>query len=135
VDGDTLRLRDGAYVRLLQIDAPEPFERECYGHGATRALVVILPPGTAVRLDADPQLDRADRYGRLLRYAFRGSLNVNLALVERGAAAPYFYRRERGRYAGALLAAARRAKAARLGLWGACPRTRLDPDRQVDTRP
>jgi hypothetical protein len=38
-----------------------------------------------------------------------------------------------GRYADRLLAEARRAKAAKRGLWGACPRTVLDPYRGVDT--
>jgi micrococcal nuclease len=60
-------------------------------------------------------------------------MNVNLALVRAGAAAPYFYGGDRGRYADALMRAAIDAKAARRGLWGACPRTRLDPYRAVDT--
>ena len=39
VDGDTIRLRGGAYVRLVQIDAPETYhQHECYGERATRAL-------------------------------------------------------------------------------------------------
>ena len=31
----------------------------------------MLPPGSTVRVEADPQLDQVDRYGRLLRYLFR----------------------------------------------------------------
>jgi endonuclease YncB( thermonuclease family) len=128
-DGDTLRLRDGRRVRLVQIDAPELGGGECYSRAARTALLAFAPPGTAVTLEADPTLDRVDRYGRLLRYVRRGAANVNLALVSRGAAAPYFYRGERGRYASALLQDARRAKAAKRGLWKACPTTVLDPDR------
>ena len=60
---------------------------------------------------------------------------MNLELVRRGAAAPYFFRGERGRFAEALLGAAREARAARRGLWGRCPETELDPERQVDTGP
>jgi hypothetical protein len=86
-----------------------------------------------VTLEADPALDRVDRFGRLLRYVRRDGSNVNLELVRRGAAAPYFYGGDRGRYAGRLLAAAALAKASRRGLWGARPRTRLDPYRQIDT--
>ena len=78
-------------------------------------------------LEADPALDRVDRNGRLLRYVLRGSMNVNLALVRAGAAAPYFFAGDRGRYAARLLTEAARAKAARRGLWGACRGTALDP--------
>ena len=60
---------------------------------------------------------------------------MNLRLVELGAAAPYFYRGTRGIHAGELLAAAREARAARKGLWGACPRTELVPERNVATGP
>ncbi|MBW3592540.1 MAG: thermonuclease family protein, partial [Actinobacteria bacterium] len=69
-----------------------------------------------------------------LRYAHSGSLNVNLALVERGAAGVWFFDGERGRYANELLAAAREARADSRGLWRACPRTRLDPERAIATR-
>ncbi|HSS72068.1 MAG TPA: thermonuclease family protein [Gaiellaceae bacterium] len=132
-DGDTLTLTDGQRVRLLQVDTPELGSGECYSRAAHRVLLSLVPPGTAVTLDTDPALDRVDRYGRLLRYVLHGGLNVNLELVRRGAAAPYFYVGERGRYAPALMRAAQSAKAAKRGLWGACPRTLLDPDRAVDT--
>jgi micrococcal nuclease len=89
--------------------------------------------GSTVRLEADPALDQVDRYGRVLRYVRRGTMNVNIALVRAGAAAPYFYGGDQGRYANHLLAEARRAKAAKRGLWGACPGTVLDPYRGVDT--
>jgi endonuclease YncB( thermonuclease family) len=55
--------------------------------------------------------------------------------VRAGAAAPYFYRGERGLHAGRLVTAAREARAKRRGLWGACPGTRLRPERQVATGP
>jgi endonuclease YncB( thermonuclease family) len=84
-------------------------------------------------LEADARLDRVDRYGRLLRYVHRGALNVNVLMVRNGAAAPYFYGRGLGRYATRLLSDARKAKAAKRGLWGACPGTALDPFRAVDT--
>ncbi len=59
--------------------------------------------------------------------------NANVVLVERGAAAPYFFRGERGRYSDELLDAAAAASAAHRGLWGACPAARLDPARAVAT--
>jgi micrococcal nuclease len=132
-DGDTLTLRDGRRVRLLQIDTPELGSGECYSRAARTALVVLAPPGKKAVLEADPALDRVDRYGRLLRYVKRNGMNVNLELARRGAAAPYFYRGDRGRYAGSLMRAAQSAKAAKRGLWRACPSTVLDPFRAVST--
>jgi micrococcal nuclease len=133
-DGDTVRLADGRRVRLLQIDTPELGTGECYSRAARKALLRLVPERSAVGLESDPSLDRVDRFGRLLRYLRRGSTNVNIALVREGAAAPYFYGGDTGRYAGRLLSAAKAAKAARRGLWGACPGTILDPFRQVETR-
>jgi Staphylococcal nuclease homologue len=52
---------------------------------------------------------------------------VNLELVRRGAAAPYFYRGDRGRYASQLMAAARAARAAKRGLWRALSRDEARP--------
>ena len=132
-DGDTLRLTSGARVRLLQIDTPELGTGECYSRAARTALLQRVPVGSRVALEADPALDRVDRFGRLLRYVHRGSMNVNLALVRAGAAAPYFFAGDRGRYASTLLAEAKRAQAAKRGLWRACPRTVLDPYRAIET--
>jgi endonuclease YncB( thermonuclease family) len=132
-DGDTLRLTNGARVRLLQIDTPELGTGECYSRAARTALLQRVPVGSRVVLEADPRLDRVDRFGRLLRYVHRGTMNVNVALVRAGAAAPYFYGGERGRHAARLLSEAIRAKAARRGLWAACPGTLLDPSRAIET--
>jgi micrococcal nuclease len=133
-DGDTLTVAGGKRVRLVQIDTPELGSGECYSRAARTALLRLVPIGSAVTLEADPALDQVDRYGRLLRYVRRSTTNVNVALVRAGAAAPYFYGGDRGRYADRLLAEARRAKAAKRGLWGACPGTVLDPGRSLDTR-
>ena len=133
-DGDTILLDDGRRVRLVQIDAPE-LGVECWGDEAADELDRLAPPGTGLRLERDPALDDLDRYGRLLRYVHAGGRNITLELVWMGAAAPYFYRGERGLYARRLLAAAREARSARRGLWGACPATRLLSDRQVATGP
>ena len=120
VDGDTVRLTSGRYVRLVQIDAPELHPAECYGRRASRLLRSWIAPGSRVTLEADPRLDRVDRYGRLLRYVFSGARNLNLALVRRGAATVWFYNGDKGRYAARLLSGARRARKDRRGLWGAC---------------
>ena len=136
-DGDTVVLRNGQRVRLVQIDTPEVFfGTECYGTQASATTKRLLPVGARVRLSAEPATDRVDDYGRLLRYVVRvkDGVNVNLALVAVGAAAPYFYEGRRGMYASRLEILAKSARAKRLGLWGACPRTRYDPYRGVATR-
>lgn len=129
-DGDTIVLQNGQRVRLVQIDTPEVyFGIECYGRRSSAATERLLPEGTRVRLLPEPATDRVDDFGRLLRYVIRvrDGVNVNLSLVAQGAAAPWFYEGRRGRYAARLDALARSAKAKRLGLWGACPRTVYDP--------
>jgi micrococcal nuclease len=137
-DGDTVDLSNGARVRLVQIDTPEVYFRpECYGKQASAITKRLLPPGTLVRLTREPATDSADSYGRLLRYVtrVRGHLNINIHLVAVGAAAPYFYRGRRGRYAARLARLALRARRNHLGLWGRCPGTPYDPYRGVSTGP
>jgi micrococcal nuclease len=134
LDGDTIVLSDGRHVRLVQLDAPETDEHECYAQAAKRALRRLLPLGTEVRIEADPVLDKIDRYGRTLAYVEKDGANINFELVKEGAAAPWFYDGERGHSAGLLLTLARRAKHLQRGLWGACRGTVLDPLHSVETR-
>jgi micrococcal nuclease len=135
-DGDTITLRNGQRVRLVQIDTPEVFfGAECYGPQASATAKRLLPPGTLVRLFPEPAGDRVDDFGRLLRYVIRADgLNVNLRLVALGAAAPYFYEGQRGRYAARLEALALNARRQKRGLWKICPRTVYDPYRGIETR-
>ena len=51
-----------------------------------------------------------------------------------GAAAPYFYEGQRGRYAARIEALALAARKQKRGLWKACPRTRYDPYSGIETR-
>jgi endonuclease YncB( thermonuclease family) len=108
-DADVIRLADGRSVRLRGIDAPTG--AECHALVSERLLARILPAGTRVSLAAG--------------YVFKDRLNVNVALVRRGAASAYFMRPP-GSYADVLLRAARRARAAHRGAWGGCATT-LDP--------
>ena len=124
-DGDSLRTTSGRRVRLLQIDAPE-LHGDCFGKAALSALRQLTPTGTRVTLVRDPDLDQTDRYGRLLRYVIVNGTNVNVALVRGGTASPYFFRNERGRYADELLEAVEKARAEKLGYWGACPKAKLN---------
>jgi endonuclease YncB( thermonuclease family) len=132
-DGDTVTLNTGERVRLLQMDTPELSPLECHATESRLALAKLLSSPGTLSLRTDPSLDKIDKYGRLLRYLFKGDLNVNLKMVEIGAAAPYFYRSERGLYAEKFLAAAHTAKKKSLGLWQKCPGTVLTPNNSLQT--
>ncbi len=118
VDGDTFELTTGGFVQLLQVDAPAPGD-DCYGEEARATLRKLLPLGRVVQLIRDPELDNTDNRGRFLRYVFVGKRNINLTLVQKGAAIVSF-EEGRGRYAKKLVAAAQQAKAKARGVWGAC---------------
>lgn len=132
-DGDTVTMADGMKVRLLQIDAPELAEGECYADKAKFQLVSLLAKSGTITLKADPASASFDRYGRALRYIFVGKLNVNLEMVKLGAAAPYFYQGEKGIYSAAMLKAAEDAKLYKVGLWKDCPGTKLIPTKAITT--
>ena len=134
VDGDTITMSNGDRVRLIQIDTPELASKECYGIQAKSELSKLLNQAGEVSLTSDPNLDAVDKYGRLLRYVFIGNTNLNLKLIEIGAAAPYFYRGEKGVYAAQFLKAAQTAQKRKLGMWGMCPGTRLSPNNAVQTK-
>lgn len=131
-DGDTIRVSTGKDVRLLQIDTPEPMSSECYSSEATAALTKLIS-GKTIRLEPDPLSANIDQFGRDLRYVFVGKVNVNLKMVELGAAAPLFYKGEKGQYWSQLLKAAEKAKKNKIGLWGKCPSAKLDPYKSLSS--
>lgn len=131
-DGDTIRINTGEDVRLLQIDTPEPSSSECYAKEATAALTKLIF-GKTIRLESDPVSENIDQYDRLLRYVFVGKININLRMVELGAAAPFFYKGQKGKYAALLLKAAEKAQSKRVGLWGKCPGVKLDPSKSLSS--
>jgi micrococcal nuclease len=126
IDGDTLVARIGhaeEHVRLIGIDTPELHKPnapvECYGQEASDHLAVLLPVGTAITLVRDAEA--RDRYGRLLAYVYRASddLFVNLDLAADGYAAALTIEPNVAHEAD-IAAAVDAARAAGLGLWGAC---------------
>lgn len=133
-DGDTVTIATGEKVRFLQIDTPEISPAECYGAEAHKALVGIIGK-SPITLESDSVSDDKDQFGRILRYLKVGKVNVNLKLLEIGAATPYFYMGERGKYSSQLLKAAQKAKAKKIGLWKMCPSTKLDPFKPATTGP
>jgi micrococcal nuclease len=126
VDGDTIDVRIGSRterVRLIGINTPETKKPdtpvECYGPEASAYAKHLLAKDTALHLERD--LEARDTYGRLLAYVYRtgDGMFVNLELVAHGDArlltiAP------NDAHADQFAAAATAAKAAGLGLWGAC---------------
>ncbi len=131
VDGNTLAMADHSKVRLAQIDAPGL--TACYGPDARLALATLLPAGSVVELGVEPKLAGVDDAHRLVRYVFHNGANINLAMVQRGAAAPYFPGGVKGSYADDLMRLGRSAVSGGSGLWSACPSTRFDPSAPIAT--
>ena len=69
-----------------------------------------------------------------VRARARGGLVGGAPEAPYGAAAPWFYEGRRGTFARQLERLAKRARAKKLGLWGACPRTQYDPYSAIETR-
>ena len=134
IDGDTIELVGGQRIRLVQIDTPEKHV-ECYGDAASALTRRLIPAGTHVRIEQDPNLDQVDRYQRKLAYVWKGDEDVNVTLVRDGAAGVWFFGGRRGRYAKELLSAAEQAQSDRKGLWAACPLARFDPSESMSSGP
>lgn len=125
VDGDTIRVLfrgEEEPLRLIGVDTPEvPWygaPGECFGVEAARYLRRRLN-GRTLRLDFD--IDRRDRHGRLLAYAYIDGELLNLTLVKLGYATADPVR-PNTRLAAQFTQAEVRARAQRQGLWSRCTR-------------
>jgi endonuclease YncB( thermonuclease family) len=96
-------------------------------------LAKLLLEGMPVSITTDPNLPEEDADGILQAWVWNSEFLVNLEMVKRGGAAPYFPNGTRGAFDQRLLNAARKAKAAGRGLWKECPTAQLNPDRPVAT--
>ena len=108
---------------MIGIDTPEVHGgTECGGPAASRSLRRITPVGTRVKLVSDRTQDRADRYGRALRYVVKRSTgaDVNRAQVARGWARVYVYAGNPFERVERYRDAQRAAKAAPRGIWRVC---------------
>jgi micrococcal nuclease len=122
-DGDTIHVlyegRDER-VRLIGIDTPEvPWyggEEECFGVEAGLYARNRLS-GRRVRLEFD--VERRDRYDRLLAYVYVGKEMFNLTLVRQGYATAYPVRPDT-RWIALFASAESAARAAGRGLWSVC---------------
>ncbi len=124
VDGDTIIVAlDGreARVRYIGINAPESVDPrrpvQCFGKEAA-ARNEQLVGGQRVWLEKD--VSETDQYERLLRYVYVNGVMVNAELVREGYAYAITIPPD-VRYADELRRLEREARAARRGLWGACP--------------
>ncbi|HTP56777.1 MAG TPA: thermonuclease family protein [Candidatus Paceibacterota bacterium] len=121
IDGDTIEIADGERVRYLGMDTPETVNPkkpvQCYGPEASARNHALLD-GQSVRLVRD--VEDTDMYGRLLRYVYLpDGTFVNMVLVAEGYARVYTWPPNIA-HTREFQAAQAQAKAAGLGLWGAC---------------
>ena len=85
-DGDTVLLNNGKVIRYVGVDAPE--EGEPFYEEAAQANYELLQGG-GLTLEYD--IDKQDRYGRVLAYVWMDTLLVNAELVRRGMASVYTF--------------------------------------------
>ena len=93
LDGDTFWVGDSFKVRLIGVGAPEL--SDIFGLDAQRFLVGLVENKT-VELIPDNQSADKDVYGRLLRYAKLGSIDINREMISQGYATAFLkYRFDR----------------------------------------
>jgi micrococcal nuclease len=126
VDGDTIKLRNVGYVRLLGIDAPETVKpgtpvQPCgpEASAALRGMLAGAYPATYAKVTLRYGPRRRDKYGRVLAYVYVSGRLLNRELIERGLA--HAERAYPHRRMAEFIAAEDRAKAAHLGLWATAP--------------
>jgi len=118
-DGDTIgAFVDGQFqkIRLLGIDAPE-MEQRPWG-GKAKECIASLLRTTASKVSLEYDLERRDKYGRVLAYVWTqdGKL-INEELLKKGCAV-LFTVPPNVKYAGRLHAAQKKARDLKAGIWG-----------------
>ncbi len=122
VDGDTIELSNRETVRYIGIDTPEIREKENaewvykprpYAEEA-KEFNQRLVEGKSVRLEFDVQ--KRDKYKRLLAYVYRGDKMVNIEMVREGFAMIYTYPPNL-KYSQRFLDAQKEARDNKKGLW------------------
>ncbi len=120
IDGDTIKIETGEVVRLIGIDAPETVHPSksvaCFGKESSEKAKEVLGE-SLVRLEKD--VSEKDKYGRLLRYVWKGGLLVNELLVREGYATVSTYPPD-VKYQDRFLEAQRLAREENRGLWAEC---------------
>jgi len=122
VDGDTVKISPAVNgndeVRLIGVDTPETKDPDCgvqpYGSQAS-AFSQSQLGGQEVGLEFD--VERTDRYGRLLAYVHKNGDMFNETLLQEGYAQVATFS-PKGTYVDCFRAAQEEARAAGRGLWG-----------------
>lgn len=123
IDGDTVKLSNGQTLRYIGIDTPEirikkggSFEYEPQPFALeAKKLNQALVEAKEVRIEFDVQ--RYDRYQRLLGYCFVGEEFINAKLLREGLAVLYTYP-PNVKYAELFVAAQKEARQNKRGIWG-----------------
>lgn len=124
IDGDTVRLANGKLLRYIGIDTPEltirknktfysdpqPFSQQA------KEFNEKLVENKFITIEFD--VEKFDRYGRILGYCFVGDTFVNAKLLEEGFAVLYTYP-SNVKYADLFLGLQKQARRQKRGLWGA----------------
>lgn len=122
VDGDTIELSNGETVRYIGIDTPEIREKE-NSYWVYKPMPFAekakdfnrkLVEGKSVRLEFDVQ--KKDKYKRLLAYVYIEDKMVNIEMVRQGLAMIYTYP-PNVKYSQRFLDAQREARDNKTGLW------------------
>ncbi len=122
IDGDTIELSSGESVRYIGIDTPELRENigsqwfykpRPYAEEA-KEFNRILVEGKRVRLEFDVQ--KRDKYNRLLAYIYIDRKMANLEMVKKGYAMIYTYP-PNVKYVGEFVGAQQYARENKKGLW------------------
>lgn len=117
IDGDTIKLINGERVRYIGIDTPElhhPKKPVEYMAEEAKEFNEKLVGGEVVRLEFD--VERRDKYGRLLAYVYAGDTFVNARLLEEGYAQTLTIP-PNVKYADEFLRLQRKAREENKGLW------------------
>ena len=117
IDGDTFEIGKGEKVRMIGINTPE--ESDIYGFEATNYLSDLIL-GKEINLIPDQESKDRDRYGRLLRYTFIDSIDINKKMIEDGFAFAYLKYKftKKDEYRNAQLS----AQNSGFGIWGKSPK-------------
>jgi endonuclease YncB( thermonuclease family) len=113
IDGDTIHCEPVGRIRLIGMDTPERGQKP-FGPMATAAIKALAPVGSAVEIEFD--VDRTDRYGRILGYVWAKKELVNWRLVRDGYAMIATYPPNVS-HVDQFVDAQRAAREDRLGLW------------------
>lgn len=137
IDGDTIRITGGYFVRYIGINAPEvgrkqeekwvydpqPFAEEA------KALNQKLVEGKRVRLKYD--VVKKDKYGRLLAYIYVEDILVNAQMISQGYALTYIFPRN-VKHANLLVRLQKEAKENDRGFWPEVKSHPIPPDKAVE---